>query len=235
MMKTLVITPIQEEIDFFLQGCAEQGVQAEMLTLGRLPMVHFPALNLWVAQGGLGKTQFAVQTQYLLDTCPDVGLVICAGAAGALAGHLAIGDVVVGTGSVEHDIHNHFGTPLVPRFPANQSVITTFEQMKRVDPSFHVYFGAIASGDEDVVDVARGQAISKLTGALAVAWEGAGGARACRFSGVPFVEIRGITDNADHSAAADFAVNLRCALRNVAHLIIAWAGQNKRSYEKGRP
>ena len=46
------------------------------------------------------------------------------------------------------------------------------------------------------------------TGALAVAWEGAGGARACHFSGIPFLEIRGITDSADSDAASDFRATL---------------------------
>jgi len=65
------------------------------------------------------------------------------------------------------------------------------------------------------------------TGALAVAWEGAGGARACHFSGIPFLEIRGITDSADSDAASDFGANLEGAMRNVAalfetELLIGW-------------
>ncbi|MCB0126353.1 MAG: hypothetical protein KDE58_29045 [Caldilineaceae bacterium] len=55
---------------------------------------------------------------------------------------------------------------------------------------------------------------------MAVAWEGAGGARACQFSDVPFVEIRGITDNANQTAAADFERNLQASLHNVATTII---------------
>lgn len=58
----------------------------------------------------------------------------------------------------------------------------------------------------------------------AVAWEGAGGARACKFSGVPFLEIRGITDAADHSAASDFEKNLEVAMYNIALLIVSFSG-----------
>lgn len=64
--------------------------------------------------------------------------------------------------------------------------------------------------------------LHRLTGALAVAWEGAGGARACHFSGIPFVEIRGITDRADSDAASDFEANLGSAMGNVARLITPW-------------
>jgi adenosylhomocysteine nucleosidase len=55
-----------------------------------------------------------------------------------------------------------------------------------------------------------------------VAWEGAGGARACAFSQVPFVEIRGITDTADHNAASSFETNLALAMGNIAQLLVAW-------------
>ena len=78
----------------------------------------------------------------------------------------------------------------------------------------------MASGDEDVENLDRRTAIRQLTSALAVAWEGAGGARACQFSQVPFVEIRGISDGADSDAASDFRANLKQVMRNIATLII---------------
>ena len=64
--------------------------------------------------------------------------------------------------------------------------------------------------------------LHQSTNALAVAWEGAGGARAARFSNVPFVEIRGVTDTADHDAPSDFKKNLETAMRNVATFIMSW-------------
>ena len=232
-MQILVVTPIQEEIDFFLQSCAEMDMRSESIVLGKLPVVYFPDLNLLVAQGGLGKAQFAVQTQHLLDNCPDLQLVICAGAAGALIKELAIGDIVVATETVEHDIRNQFGPPLLPRFAGDAAMVTTFRRMQLVNPGFQVHFGPIASGDEDVIDIARGREIHQRTRALVVAWEGGGGARACQFSGIPFVEIRGVTDNADHTAAADFALNLNLSLRNVAQFITHWAKEYKATQTGG--
>ena len=58
-----------------------------------------------------------------------------------------------------------------------------------------------------------------------MAWEGAGGARACAFNGVPFIEVRGITDGADHAAATDFEANLTLALGHVAELVTRWLEQ----------
>lgn len=221
-MTTLVITPIQSEFHYLRQSCARQSIQATETKIGRLAALHFPALAMYVALGGLGKAQFALQAQHLIDHCDDVEVVICAGAAGALSPVLQVGDVVVATETVEHDIRNHFGKPLLPRFLSDPAVLYTFQQLPQ-NAAFTCHFGPIASGDEDIVDVERGRSIQQRTGALAVAWEGAGGARACQFNGVPFVEIRGITDNADHSAAADFTKNLELAQHNVATLLTRWA------------
>lgn len=221
-MKILTVLPIQSEFDFFLQGCIEQGWQAEMSRLGKLPVAQLPRLGLILAQGGLGKTQFAVQTQHLIEVIPDLAMVICAGAAGALTDEVAVGDVVVATETVEHDIRNHFGKPLLPKFRCDEAVITPFKQLA-APSAFRLHFGPVASGDEDVVSAERRHELLMRTGALAVAWEGAGGARACHFSGTPFVEIRGVSDSADHSAATDFVQNLPHVMRNVATVVLAWA------------
>ena len=224
-MKSLTVIPIQAEFDFFVQGCAEQGLAMELSMLGRLPITYLPSLGLTLAQGGLGKAQFAVQTQHLIDSGGGWDVVICAGAAGALDDRLSVGDVVVGTQTIEYDIRNKFGKPLLPQFDSAESVVEDFKRIKVFDDSFKVYVGPIASGDEDVVDVGRRREVRELTGALANAWEGAGGARACRFSQVPFVEIRGISDGANETAAQDFEKNLHITMRNVALVVTRWAGQ----------
>jgi adenosylhomocysteine nucleosidase len=195
--------------------------------LGRLPVVRFPDLNVTSSRGGLGKVQFAVQTQHLLDFCPDHSLVICAGAAGALVDNLSVGDIVVATETVEHDINNKFGSPLLPRFRGAENLIAEFRSMSLVSNSFRVHFGPIASGDEDVVDTERRRVLHELTGGLAVAWEGAGGARACQFNDTPFVEVRGMTDGADGDAPSDFEANLESVMRNVATLITHWAKERR--------
>jgi adenosylhomocysteine nucleosidase len=221
-MKILTMVPIQAELDFLVQAWAEKGFRRQNSIMGILPVVHLPEIDITLACGGLGKVQFAVQTQHLLDACPAWDLVICAGAAGALVGGLSVGDVVVATETVEHDIHNRFGKPLLPKFAGAGTVLSGLRSVASHDKSFQVHFGPIASGDEDVVDTDRKRTLHQRTGALAVAWEGAGGARACHFSGIPFAEVRGITDAADSDAASDFEENLGGAMENVATLIASW-------------
>ena len=82
--------------------------------------------------------------------------------------------------------------------------------------SFDVHFGPVASGDEAIAGAERAKEVHNLTGALAVAWEGAGGARAAAFSGVPFLEVRGISDGAGENATNEFLQNIPLAVSNVA-------------------
>jgi len=170
-MKILAIIPTQTELDFFLQACRSRGYRAQATRIGKLTTTCFPALEMAVAHGGLGKTQFAVQTQHLIDMA-HWDLVICAGAAGALVNDLSIGDVVIATESVEHDIKNKFGRPLLPRFDGAENILKLCRQTLQSELAFHVHFGPIASGDEDVVESERRESIQMQTGALAVAWEG---------------------------------------------------------------
>jgi adenosylhomocysteine nucleosidase len=132
---------------------------------------------------------------------------------------------VVATTTVEHDHHNKFSKRPIPGFEGAHSALADLRRSALLPRSFKVHFGAIASGDEDVVDTERRTVLHQGTKALAVAWEGAGGARACLFSNVPFVEIRGITDKADQNAPSDYDVNLEAAINNVATFIATCLSQ----------
>lgn len=215
---------MKEELDLLLQGFTKRGFRAESSTTGRLSVVQLSDLRVTLAPGGLGKAQFALQTQHLLDTRSDWDVIICAGAAGALGNKVSVGDVVVATTTVEHDYNNKFNKRPLPKFDGAGTIISDLKSVSQSLNSFRVHFGPIASGDEDVVETERGRELHESTGALAVAWEGAGGARACAFSSVPFVEIRGITDAANRTAASDFAENLGVAMDNLAILITSWIG-----------
>jgi adenosylhomocysteine nucleosidase len=226
-MKTLVVTPLQQELDAFVASCTRLGLHMEHSTIGWLSAVRLPELNITLARGGIGKTQFAVQAQHLLDMRLNWDLAICAGAAGGLVDDVSIGDVVVATTTVEHDYNNRFSDRPLPSFEGAPNAIAGLQRAASACTLFRVHFGPVASGDEDVVDPERRRALHQKTRALAVAWEGAGGARACAFSCVPFVEIRAVTDAADHSAPADFEKNLKAAMNNVAVLITSWIWQSQ--------
>ena len=221
-MKILVVIPTQKEYELFLDACRARGEQMQEAIIGRMPVVRLPAWGVTLARGGLGKAQFAVHTQHLLDSEPGWGLVICAGAAGGLAPALAVGDVVAATETVEHDIRNHFGVPLRPRFQADRAALGALRALAAAG-ALPLRFGPVASGDEDVIAVSRQEEIRRTTGAIAVAWEGAGGARACEFSDVPFIEIRGVSDDANHDAPNAYFENLPGVMQRVAAAVLLLA------------
>src|SRR6516164_11183647 len=102
-----------------LVSAFEASVHVERLHDLKIEAAHVRDWRALVAPGGHGKTQFAVQAQYLIDRFPSMGFVICAGAAGSLAPELSVGDVVVGTETVEHDYRVLFATRPLPRFPGH--------------------------------------------------------------------------------------------------------------------
>lgn len=219
-MNNLIITPLSEEFDFLVAALTALGHRGTPERIGRLDTLKFSSLNLCLARGGHGKTQFGIQTRHLLDHLADVKLVICAGAAGGLAPELAVGDVVAATHTHEHDYNLKFVQRPQPRFEGDEQALNQLRTLAQPD-SFALHFGIVVSGDEDIIEVERGRQLREQTGAIAVAWEGVGGARACRFSQTPFVELRGITDTADHDAPAAFEVNLERAMHNIAWVLVS--------------
>jgi adenosylhomocysteine nucleosidase len=151
--------------------------------------------DVLLAVGGHGKVQFALTSLHLIQK-HSPHLVICAGACGALAPRLKVADVVAATTTIEHDYKLRFVKRPLPAFDGERRVL---EQLKTKTSwrNFKLHLGPIASGDEDVVDAGMAADLHARTGALAVAWEGAGGARACRLAKVPFLELRAVTDLAN--------------------------------------
>ena len=220
-MKILAAIPIEREFDALVDTLREMGLSETRVDIGRLPAAVFGEdARLTVAIGGLGKAQFAIQTLYLIERIADLELVVCAGTAGGLDFSLAIGDVVAATETVEHDFKYGMSDKPQPRFAGCGRALSALGAAVKSDPPpFAVRFGTIAGGDEGIADADRAREIRERFGALAVAWEGAGGARAAAFAGVPFLEIRGVSDGAGESAPDEFKRNIPTAMRNVAYVL----------------
>ncbi len=217
----LIVTPLQEEFDNLCDSLSALGLTSHRDKIGKLDVRCFPEIHATFARGGHGKTQFGIQTQYLLDHA-SFDLVICAGAAGPLAPEVTIGDVIVATSTLEHDYILKFVVRPKPQFAGDAKSIEQIKVLDLSNADFKVHFGIMAGGDEDVIEVTRGAELYKEHNALAVAWEGIGGARAAAFSEVPYLEIRGATDTANHEAPVVFDINLKIVMRNIAFLLYTW-------------
>lgn len=226
-MATLVVVPIEHEIAAMTEVLGEMGYAGEERAVGRLTATEFADGRLIVASGGLGKTQFGVQTQHLLDNMDGVDAVICAGTSGALADSVNKFDVVIATETIEHDF-NRGNTLIVlplPTYAGDAALIAAARELaasKRF--GFALRFGGVASGDEGIASRERAREVREATGAMAVAWEGAGGARAAELAGVPFLEVRGISDGAGEAALEEFWANIPATMRSVTAVVAGLVG-----------
>jgi adenosylhomocysteine nucleosidase len=224
MASVLALAPDPDESEALVQGLIRRRIHHENVRIGVLDCVSLPALDMLIATGGNGKAQYGIQAQYLMDRLDGIELLACVGAAGRLIAGLQIGDVVLGTATVEHDYKERFNPRPLPRYDAGPGVLSEFIRLTESTAfPFKVHFGVIASGDEDIVDPIRAAELQEATSALCVAWEGSGGARAARLNGVEFIEVRGITDGADNDAARFFHDNVSDVMFNVVELMMAWS------------
>ena len=223
-MVILAMVPTQRELDALTTYMNGNNRQVQ---LGRLSVREYFNGQLLVSLGGVGKAQMAAQSQYLIDRISNLSLLICAGTAGALVGTLYPGDVVVAISTIEHDFISGLVPAPQPEFFGDANAISFFQSFKEKSlVSFRIEFGSVASGDESVITSHRKQSIHLSTKASAVAFEGAGAARACEFSTVPFLELRAISDSADENAKIDFFSNIPLAMSNIGTLLGILAGAN---------
>ena len=180
-----------------------------------------------VVRSGVGKVNAAVCTQILCD-CFDVSAVINTGIAGSLNAQIDIGDIVISTDVLHHDMDaTGFGYPAgqIPQmdifsFPADPELMDKAEQVcRRVNPDIKVFRGRVVSGDQFISHRAVKERITGLFGGFCTEMEGAAIAQTAWLNGVPFLIVRAISDKADDSATEDYPVFEAKAVKHSVALI----------------
>lgn len=180
-----------------------------------------------IVRSGIGKVNAALCTQILCDVF-EVTHIINTGVAGSLKNEINIGDIVVSTDALHHDVDVRvFGYPLgeVPQvgclaFPADEKLSAlAVECCKEVNPDISVYNGRIVSGDQFISDKKVKEHIITNFGGFCVEMEGASIAHAAYLNHVPFVIIRAISDKADDSAEMDYPTFEKAAAAHSAALV----------------
>lgn len=163
-----------------------------------------------LVESGVGKVNAAVATAALAQA--GAKRLVFVGVAGAIVPNLKVGDAVIATKLIQHDVDiSVFGHPLgvISGQPAGGAADSAMvEGLAAACRAIGVEarLGVIASGDQFISSPARASAIASQFGAIAVEMEGAAVAQACRQIGLPFAVLRWISDTADHQAAMDFPV-----------------------------
>lgn len=181
-----------------------------------------------VVRSGIGKVNAAVCTQILIDDF-KADAVINTGIAGSLKAEINIGDLVVSTDLVHHDMDAvNFGYPLgqIPQmevfsFPADENLGTLAEKCcEEVNPEIQVFRGRVVSGDQFIADRERKNRIAENFGGFCTEMEGAAIAQVAYLNQVPFVVLRAISDKADDSAAMDYPAFEKQAIEHSVRLVV---------------
>ncbi|NBW54132.1 MAG: 5'-methylthioadenosine/adenosylhomocysteine nucleosidase [Betaproteobacteria bacterium] len=199
----------------------------------------------------IGKVAAATTATALIERF-DVSSIVFTGVAGGLASGVNVGDMVVATEFVQHDMDASplfapLEVPLYGRahFPtdaaltqslrtAAQGILKNPGQWIDMDilhelhvQSPKVHAGLVLSGDRFVSTSSESKALQqRLPLALAVEMEGAAVAQVCHDYGVPFAAVRTISDRADDAATNDFNRFIHeVASRYTSALIGSWMAQ----------
>lgn len=180
-----------------------------------------------VVKSGVGKVNAAVCTQILADEF-QADVIVNTGIAGSLKAEINIGDIVVSTDVVHHDMDAvGFGYPAgqVPQmdvfsFEADEALRALAVQVcRRENPDIGVFEGRIVSGDQFIADRQRKETIAKTFGGYCTEMEGAAIAQTAWLNGIPFVIVRAISDKADDSARMSYEMFEKKAIEHSIRLI----------------
>jgi adenosylhomocysteine nucleosidase len=170
---------------------------------------------------GCGKVN-AAHSATLLAAHAKVSRILVTGVSGGLQEGLKVGDIVVGTAFVQHDMD---ARPLFPRHEIpfeGFSLIEADHDLRHLlagaarsmlasgrPPGLEeasVFEGLVVSGDQFLSSIeARTGVLGPLPHACCADMESAAIAQVCRAAGIPLGVMRVISDSADGSAHIDFA------------------------------
>ena len=181
-----------------------------------------------VVRSGIGKVNAGICAQILADVF-SVDAIINTGIAGSLSKNINIGDIVLSTDVVQHDMDaTGFGyrkgqIPQMPVFFFNADDNLrrlAAEVCKEVNPDIQVFEGRIASGDQFVCDQDVKNRIVSEFSAYATEMEGAAIGQAAYLNEIPFLVVRAISDKADGSAQMDYSEFEKAAVDHSVRLTL---------------
>ena len=180
-----------------------------------------------IVRSGIGKVNAGICTQILADLF-DVTHIINTGIAGSLDAQIDIGDIVVSTDVLQHDMDVRiFGYPLgeIPQmgvlsFQADEHLAEVAEEVcKEVNPEIQVFRGRVVSGDQFISSKeVKNRLIEEFNGSCAE-MEGAAIAQGAYLNKIPYVVLRAISDKADDSATMDYPTFESEAARHCVNLL----------------
>ncbi|PST32062.1 5'-methylthioadenosine/adenosylhomocysteine nucleosidase [Clostridium sp. AF18-27] len=180
-----------------------------------------------VVRSGIGKVNAAMCTQVLADKYHVSGI-INSGIAGSLKAQIDIGDIVLSSDALQHDMDaTGFGYAVgqIPRvdtlaFAADEALIELAKSCcKDVNPDINTHVGRVVSGDQFISDHGKKEWLVSTFDGYCTEMEGAAIAQASYLNGIPFLIVRAISDKADNSANMDYETFEAQAITHTVNLM----------------
>jgi adenosylhomocysteine nucleosidase len=240
-----IVSALPEEISLVVESLADAS--ARVFGRRTFHVGAFRGVEAVAVFSGWGKVAAAATATQLIASFPIAQLVF-SGVAGAVQHGLAIGDVVIGTGLLQHDmdaspIFPRYEVPLLGKFlfePDHELREALMRAAQRfVQDDLHslvaaselaffrvrapkVAGGVIASGDKFFASAAEVAALrERLPLVACVEMEGAAVAQVCEEYGIPFGIVRTLSDSADENSPHDFPRFAREVARHYSAGILA--------------
>lgn len=213
---------MQEEVELLLTEL--EGAQLLEYPGVKLYRGRLDGVEVLLTVGGIGKVNAAMTTTYLL--LAGASRVVFTGVAGGVHPQLKVGDLVVSSDCVQHDVDvTALGYPLgeIPgetlSWPADESLQALALEAAHEVEGVNVTGGRVVSGDVFVASPEKVQWLWQTFGAACAEMEGAAVAQVCARHGVPYVVIRSVSDTADGSANVDYREFMPVVARHSAQVV----------------
>lgn len=190
-------------------------------------------MEVVIVRSGIGKVNAGICTQILSDIY-QVDAVVNTGIAGSLRAEINIGDIVLSTDAVQHDMDaTGFGyeVGVIPQmdtsyFQADETLIEAAKAACReAVPEIQVFTGRIVSGDQFISSRKVKERLIRQFDGMCAEMEGAAIAQAAYLNRIPFVIIRAISDKADDSANMDYETFEKMAIAHSVALVKNFVGR----------
>ncbi|MFC7062431.1 5'-methylthioadenosine/adenosylhomocysteine nucleosidase [Halobacillus seohaensis] len=202
-----IIGPMEVEIDLLRSHMdVENTKEKGKLTFYEGELKGQPIV---LVQSGIGKVNASVAAQILVSEF-DVDLLVNSGVAGGIHPDLGLGDIVISTETVHHDMDETakgYEPGQIPYmdtkfFKADEELINLARKGTKGLPDYvDVFEGRIATGDQFIAEKEKTEWIYDTFNAYVVEMEGAAVGQVAYLNNIPYVVIRSASDDAGEEAA----------------------------------
>ncbi len=188
-------------------------------------LATFQNKKLVLAYSKIGKVNAAMTATVLIEKF-NADIVLFSGVAGAIDKDLKIGDLIIATKTLQHDVDlTVFGYK--PGFiPESQIYFDCDKELNRIAKTvskklgINVKKGIVASGDQFIHSREKKEWIAKTFAASAIEMEGGAVGCVCWNMKIPFFMLRAVSDSAEEGAGVDFDEFLESSSKLSARFLI---------------